>query len=203
MKREHITGLRTAGVSLTLSPPQRPTKPLLDKRGALLFQFRRRRMSQKLAPRRRAHGLEVLGRKRPRKVLRCHRDHHGRVRRTRRRGMRVERVPFPASISRRSQPTPISKRGGCFAAGGRKDAHARDFGALLRPRRERPRGRRAAEQRDEIASLHSITSSARASSVISKPSASDFFEGAIAWMRLTGEIVTSKPACFRNSAGRL
>jgi hypothetical protein len=30
-----------------------------------------------------------------------------------------------------------------------------------------------------------------------------FFEGAIAWMGLTGEIVTSKPACFRNNAGRL
>ena len=47
---------------------------------------------------------------------------------------------------------------------------------LLRPRRERPRGR-AAEQRDELTSLHirnhSITSSARASSVggISRPSA--------------------------------
>ena len=52
-------------------------------------------------------------------------------------------------------------------------------------------------------SRYSITSSATASSVISKPSASDFFEGAIAWMGLTGEIVTSKPACFRNSAGRL
>ena len=35
---------------------------------------------------------------------------------------------------------------------------------LLRPRRERPRRRRAAEQRDELAPLHSITSSARASS---------------------------------------
>src|SRR5262245_27696290 len=32
---------------------------------------------------------------------------------------------------------------------------------LLRPRRERPRCRRAAEQRDERAPLHSITSSAR------------------------------------------
>src|SRR5262249_24096181 len=44
---------------------------------------------------------------------------------------------------------------------------------LLRPRRERPRGRRAAEQRDERAPLHSIASSARASSVggISRPSA--------------------------------
>jgi len=35
---------------------------------------------------------------------------------------------------------------------------------LLRARRKRP-CRRAAEQRDELASLHSITSSARASSV--------------------------------------
>ena len=35
---------------------------------------------------------------------------------------------------------------------------------LLRARRERPR-RRAAEQRDELATFHSITSSARASSV--------------------------------------
>src|SRR5262245_47831265 len=36
---------------------------------------------------------------------------------------------------------------------------------LLRPRRKRPPRRRAAEQRDELAALHSITSSARASSV--------------------------------------
>src|SRR5262249_61802203 len=36
---------------------------------------------------------------------------------------------------------------------------------LLRPRRERPRSRRAAEQRDEIAPLHSINSSARAGTV--------------------------------------
>src|SRR6516165_8072058 len=44
---------------------------------------------------------------------------------------------------------------------------------LLRPRRERPRGR-AAEQRDELAAItHSITSSARASSVggTARPSA--------------------------------
>src|SRR5262249_23341631 len=45
--------------------------------------------------------------------------------------------------------------------------------ALLRPRRERPRGRRAAEQRDELATFHSITSLASASSVggTSRPSA--------------------------------
>src|SRR5262249_36112519 len=44
---------------------------------------------------------------------------------------------------------------------------------LLRPRRQRPRRRRAAEQRDELAPPHSITSSARASNVdgTSRPSA--------------------------------
>src|SRR5262245_26358649 len=45
---------------------------------------------------------------------------------------------------------------------------------LLRVHRERPRGRRAAEQRDELAPSHySITSSARASSLsgIASPSA--------------------------------
>src|SRR5262249_31716805 len=45
---------------------------------------------------------------------------------------------------------------------------------LLRPRPERPRRRRAAEQRDELAAAtHSITSSARASSAggTSRPSA--------------------------------
>src|SRR5262249_32164704 len=39
-------------------------------------------------------------------------------------------------------------------------------GPLLRARRERPRGSRAAEQRNEVAPPHSITSSARASSVV-------------------------------------
>src|SRR5262249_32775967 len=44
---------------------------------------------------------------------------------------------------------------------------------LLRARRKRPRSSRAAEQSEELATLHSITSSARASSVggISRPSA--------------------------------
>jgi hypothetical protein len=44
-------------------------------------------------------------------------------------------------------------------------------GGLLRARRDRPR-RRAAEERDELAALHSITSSARAMSVggTSRPS---------------------------------
>jgi hypothetical protein len=35
---------------------------------------------------------------------------------------------------------------------------------LLRPCRERPRSRRATEKRDELATFHSITSSARPSS---------------------------------------
>src|SRR5215472_5092013 len=49
------------------------------------------------------------------------------------------------------------------------DRHRR----LLRARRERPGGGRAADERDELAPLHSITASARASSVggISRPSA--------------------------------
>src|SRR5262249_47553108 len=47
--------------------------------------------------------------------------------------------------------------------GSRSDvSDARGLGRLLRARRERPRGR-AAEQRDELAAAHSITSSARAS----------------------------------------
>src|SRR5215831_12801752 len=60
------------------------------------------------------------------------------------------------------------------SVGGRRAAEEPDYRhrRLLRARRERPRGR-AAEQRDEIAPLHSITSSARASSVggTSRPSA--------------------------------
>src|SRR6516164_5806908 len=66
--------------------------------------------------------------------------------------------------------------------------------ALVRARRERPRGR-AAEQRDELAPLHSITSSARASTVagMSRPSA-------LAVLRLsTVSYLTG--ACTGRSAG--
>src|SRR6516164_4986161 len=62
----------------------------------------------------------------------------------------------------------------CCCAGRRgvhvaNDGHSR----LLRARRERPRGGRGADERDEVPSFHSITSSARASSVggTSRPSA--------------------------------
>src|SRR5262249_41153283 len=46
-----------------------------------------------------------------------------------------------------------------------QDAQSNEPVRLLRARGERPRGRCAAEQRDELAAHHSITSSARASSV--------------------------------------
>ena len=67
---------------------------------------------------------------------------------------------------------------------------------LLRPRRERPRRRRAAEQRDELAPLHSITSSARASSVggTSRPSA-------LAVLRLIDQLVLGRR--LHRQVGRL
>ena len=43
---------------------------------------------------------------------------------------------------------------------GRQDTDPRHFGRLLRARRERPRGRSAAEQRDELASFHGLPSQA-------------------------------------------
>src|SRR5215471_18658948 len=57
--------------------------------------------------------------------------------------------------------------------GGAQESDGRQLAGLLRARRERPRRHRAAEQRDERAPFHSITSSARASSVggISRPRA--------------------------------
>src|SRR6516162_5726246 len=56
---------------------------------------------------------------------------------------------------------------------GQENANESRLLALLRAHRERPRGSRAAEQRHELAPLHSITSSARASTAggISRPSA--------------------------------
>ena len=64
---------------------------------------------------------------------------------------------------------PLHKSGDPLALGRRRaraqEPDGRQLSRLLRARRERPRRRRAAEQRDELAPLHSITSSARASSV--------------------------------------
>src|SRR5258705_5061456 len=46
----------------------------------------------------------------------------------------------------------------------RHDPDTQHLGGCLRPRRQRPRRRRAAEEPDELAPIHSITSSASASS---------------------------------------
>src|SRR5262249_48823085 len=53
-----------------------------------------------------------------------------------------------------------------------QEADGRQLHRPLRPRRERPGGRRTAEHRDELAALHSITSSTRARRVdgTSRPS---------------------------------
>jgi len=73
---------------------------------------------------------------------------------------------FLESLTDRVDNFHLGGRGGCQQSNHR---HRR----LLRPRRERPRCRCAAEQRYELAPPHSITSSARTSSVggISRPSA--------------------------------
>src|SRR5258707_13398859 len=68
----------------------------------------------------------------------------------------------------RSQP-PLAF---AIVGNGHENANSSHRVILLRPRRKRPTGRRAAEQRDELPPPHSITSSALASRVggISRPS---------------------------------
>jgi len=66
---------------------------------------------------------------------------------------------------------------------------------LLRPGRNRPRRRRAAEQRDELAALHSIASSVRASRVTGTSSPS-----VLAVLRLIA-ISYFTGACTGRSAG--
>src|SRR6266545_788500 len=76
-----------------------------------------------------------------------------------------------------------------------QEPDGRQLASLLCARRERPRNRCAAEQRDELAPPHSITSSARASSVggTSRPSV-------FAVLRLmTSSILVG--ACTGKSAG--
>src|SRR5262249_18239887 len=78
---------------------------------------------------------------------------------------------------------------------GREHANAPHLGALLRARRGRPRSDRAAKQRYELAALHSITSSARASKLggTSRPKA-------LAVFRLTTNS-NLVPCCTGRSAG--
>src|SRR5262245_47279341 len=65
---------------------------------------------------------------------------------------------------------------------------------LLRARRERPRSGSAAEQRDELAALHSITSSASASNLsgISRPSAFAVLTLITSW-NLVGSTIGRSP----------
>src|SRR5262249_59533238 len=74
---------------------------------------------------------------------------------------------FAEPLHESREPWPANRRGGRT-----QESDSSHF-LLLRARRERPRGRGAAEQCDESAAPHSITSSARASSVggTSMPSA--------------------------------
>ena len=79
------------------------------------------------------------------------------------------------SFSAAAAPRTTESWDGCCRAAAGRDWSSRPSTNLLRARRERPRRRAAAEQRDELATAaHSITSSASASSVagISRPSAS-------------------------------
>src|SRR5262249_56688142 len=74
-------------------------------------------------------------------------------------------APFcPPDVTGLSKALPERghKVGPLGGGGGIEDSDHRHR-RLLRARRERPRDRRAAEQRDELAALHSTTSSARPS----------------------------------------
>src|SRR5262249_14987081 len=74
---------------------------------------------------------------------------------------------FLQALAKRRQ-----EKGGWLRESGVEESDHRHC-RLLRPRLERPSGRRGAHERDELSALHSITSSARASTVAgtSRPSA--------------------------------
>src|SRR5262249_53462537 len=83
----------------------------------------------------------------------------------------VDPGEFTESLHKSGNPVALNRRVGT------QESDGRYFARLLRPHRERPRGCRAAEQRDEVATVHlrghSITSSTLASSCggTSRPSA--------------------------------
>src|SRR5262249_51709395 len=72
--------------------------------------------------------------------------------------LHIAEIAHPAAKG----PEDVHPRGGGER---RQQADERPTCRLLRARRERPRGCRAAESQDELAPVHAITSSARASSV--------------------------------------
>src|SRR5262249_59487939 len=69
---------------------------------------------------------------------------------------------------------PIKVLFGGIESAGRQDANPCDLPGLFGANAGRPRCDRPADHRDELAPSHSITSSARPSSVIGKVSPSDF-----------------------------
>src|SRR5262249_9440968 len=80
----------------------------------------------------------------------------------------LDPTEFAQSMRKSGGPQSVGRR-----RGRAQEPDRRQLARLLRSCRERPGGRRAAKQCDELAALHSITSSARASSVggTSMPSA--------------------------------
>ena len=76
-----------------------------------------------------------------------------------RNGATVDPAEFVEPLNKSIDPSAM----GCRRARGQQP-DGRQLARLLRARRKRPSRRRAAEQRDELAPLHSITSSVRASS---------------------------------------
>src|SRR6516165_7109260 len=75
-------------------------------------------------------------------------------------GSVLDPAKLAQSLHKGGDPSALCRR--CGAA---HEPDSRELYRLLRDRRERPRCYRAAEQRDELASPHSITSSASASSL--------------------------------------
>src|SRR5215470_11431530 len=79
----------------------------------------------------------------------------------------LDRYVLPRHIPCLDQPLPKCVYGSGRNIFGRPDAHKSDHRRplLLRARRERPRSRCAAKNRYEVAAVHSIGASARASKV--------------------------------------
>src|SRR5262249_16092429 len=75
-------------------------------------------------------------------------------------GATIDPAEFAQPLDKGGVPVSLGRR--CART---QDSDGRHLRSLLRARRQRPRGSRAAEQRNELAPLHSITSSARASSL--------------------------------------
>src|SRR5262249_41298048 len=76
----------------------------------------------------------------------------------------IAAVDPPGLLQALPQRQDATRRFRIVRGGGHQHAEALNVLILLRPGCQRPRGRRAPDERDEFAPPHSITSSARASS---------------------------------------